>query len=348
MFNKFLEIIKMIWGLGYIIFFLVMILNAIFPDFSMWILIPSAIVIYVFIIFTYVSITEISKIIKGFKEKQRKKNELCPHGIKGGYHFDLCENCIEDKKQEERRKISEEKAAQVKNEILGRAEKLRNTEIRRLSRINIGKLEYLLSLDPKEFENIVAKMYSNMGYKVIQTKFSNDRGKDAIATKNGKKYLIECKRYALGKNIGRPPMQKFFAAMFEEKADGGIFVTTSDFASTGVKYASENKIKLINGEELSIMMQKAFPEENKNQFNVMCEECGEVLIFALTDESNEHLCSNGHAVSSYNTIKNVSVKLLTGKKYCRRCGKELRVINSYRGTFWGCSGYPKCRYTENY
>ena len=348
MFDKLLEIIKMIWGGAFIIFYIVLILFAIFPDSSMWILIPSAIFLYLFIIIAVVSISGISNKIKKINEKRRKKNALCPHGIKGGYHFDLCDNCIEDKKQEEIRKIRAEKAAQVKREMRNRAEKLRYTEIRRLSRINIGKLEYLLSLDPKEFEDIVAKMYSNMGYKVIQTKFSNDRGKDAIAKKDGKKYLIECKRYARGKNIGRPPMQKFFAAMIEEKADGGYYVTTSDFASTGEKYAAENDIKLINGEELSIMMQKAFPEENNNQFQVMCEECGEVLIFGLTDDSDERLCSKGHSVSSYDTLKKVSAKLLTGKKYCKRCGKELRVISGYRGTFWGCSGYPTCRYTENY
>lgn len=36
------------------------------------------------------------------------------------------------------------------------------------------------------------------------------------------------------------------------------------------------------------------------------------------------------------------------KKVCPRCGKNLSLRNGSRGSFWGCTGYPKCRHTENY
>lgn len=35
------------------------------------------------------------------------------------------------------------------------------------------------------------------------------------------------------------------------------------------------------------------------------------------------------------------------QKICPRCGSELRRRNGRYGEFWGCGGFPSCRYTEN-
>lgn len=37
----------------------------------------------------------------------------------------------------------------------------------------------------------------------------------------------------------------------------------------------------------------------------------------------------------------------TNLKICPRCGQVMRVRKGRFGQFWGCSGYPGCRYTEN-
>ena len=34
-------------------------------------------------------------------------------------------------------------------------------------------------------------------------------------------------------------------------------------------------------------------------------------------------------------------------KLCPNCGEELKRRNGRYGEFWGCSGFPNCRYTEN-
>lgn len=34
-------------------------------------------------------------------------------------------------------------------------------------------------------------------------------------------------------------------------------------------------------------------------------------------------------------------------KKCPRCGSLLKIRNGAYGEFWGCTGYPDCRYTEN-
>lgn len=35
------------------------------------------------------------------------------------------------------------------------------------------------------------------------------------------------------------------------------------------------------------------------------------------------------------------------QKLCPRCGNELKRRNGMYGEFWGCGGFPACRYTEN-
>lgn len=37
----------------------------------------------------------------------------------------------------------------------------------------------------------------------------------------------------------------------------------------------------------------------------------------------------------------------TGLKICPRCGQVMKKRNGKFGQFWGCGGYPNCRYTEN-
>lgn len=40
-------------------------------------------------------------------------------------------------------------------------------------------------------------------------------------------------------------------------------------------------------------------------------------------------------------------KRRTGMKICPRCGQIMKMRKGRYGQFWGCGGYPNCRYTEN-
>jgi len=35
------------------------------------------------------------------------------------------------------------------------------------------------------------------------------------------------------------------------------------------------------------------------------------------------------------------------ERICPKCGSELKLRSGRFGEFWGCTGYPGCRYTEN-
>jgi len=222
----------------------------------------------------------IGAIINGISEY---KKSLCPHGIRNGSIKNLCPECKAINEENNRRSV-----------IRYEASKLKSEESQRLSILRLSNINNLKALSPQQFEDAVSEMYQRLGYKVYQTPYSNDGGKDAIMWKDGKKYLLECKRY--DNPIGRPPLQKFFAAIIEEKAYLGYFVTTSTFTDTAYEYAKKSRIKLINGNSLSKLMREAYPENSSEYlYKQMCLECGQIVLFSLDVEENK-TCPNGHTV----------------------------------------------------
>ncbi|MFA6072659.1 MAG: DNA topoisomerase I [Candidatus Woesearchaeota archaeon] len=61
---------------------------------------------------------------------------------------------------------------------------------------------------------------------------------------------------------------------------------------------------------------------------------------SLNPEENSQL--DKEQSEEYSTIKSGELK-----KKCPKCGLDLRVMSSIFGEFLGCSGYPKCKYTES-
>jgi len=52
------------------------------------------------------------------------------------------------------------------------------------------------------------------------------------------------------------------------------------------------------------------------------------------------------AVSSEGAAKE-KYKKAPSSKVCPRCNNRLVLRNGKWGRFWGCEGYPKCKYTQN-
>ena len=88
-----------------------------------------------------------------------------------------------------------------------------------------------IDLDPGQFEVQINYMLQQSGYQTTYhgNVYKSDKGVDIRATKDGKRYIIQCKRYVPKNKITAPEMDKFLGTMFRENADIGIYVTTSDF-----------------------------------------------------------------------------------------------------------------------
>lgn len=124
-------------------------------------------------------------------------------------------------------------------------------------------LEQLSNVDPFYFERVVLDLLFAMGYggsreeAAMVTKKSNDEGIDGIINEDrlGLDVIyVQAKRWK--DTVGRKEIQSFVGALAGKQANKGVFITTSDFASTATEYAAavNQKVILINGSRLADLM----------------------------------------------------------------------------------------------
>ena len=124
-------------------------------------------------------------------------------------------------------------------------------------------LEQIKSSSPAFFENLVIDLLVRMGYGGSRQDAgqavgrSGDGGIDGII-KEDKLGLdliyVQAKRWEAV--IGRPEIQKFAGALQGQRANKGVFITTSSFTREAVEYVSviNTKIILIDGDQLMSLL----------------------------------------------------------------------------------------------
>jgi HJR/Mrr/RecB family endonuclease len=302
------------------------------------------------LIAAWIFLGTVGGIVSSKFNKWRQSWRPCPHGVKGGEDRQLCDACIKAKQQE----IAERQRAREIQERIDKiktaASQLRRSETARLVASLVPDLSELRSISPQKFEDEIARMFRRRGYEVTQTPYTNDVGRDAILKKDGETFLVECKRYAADQKTGRPDLQRFAQAISDEPAQGGFFVTTGGFTSGAIKYAEGHHIVLVYGTKLVQAILDSKPDASENDtYQSMCGECGSIVHHRLRAPRTEK-CPNNHAVMPTLTIDQVLSSSESGvvPPNCIRCGTPMKLIHGKRGPFWGCSLYPKCRYSLRY
>ncbi len=176
------------------------------------------------------------------------RSRPCPHGLPGGETQQRCDACNAARAKADAKRASEVELAAIRTKWAKAAEELRFQEHSRITGAPLRKLEALRALSPGQFEDAVVLLFRKQGFDAVRTGMSNDFGRDAILKRDGKKLLVQCKRYAEESLIGRPAIQQFLGTIISDGADGGYFVTTSSFSAGAVKCGGANSIELINGE----------------------------------------------------------------------------------------------------
>ena len=274
-----------------------------------------------------------------------ERRKPCQHGVPAGAHGQ-CAACQAEAQRIQREREAAEFKRSQQEALKAEARRVREQEIERLSKGWLSNTKSYFEMTPRQFEDAIAELFRKLGYEVRQTPFSNDGGLDAIARKDGKKYLIECKRYAATATIGRRDLQIFYAAMMDEKADGGIYINTGIFASTAAKYAEGKGILLYDRSRLPILVNQAFPmAADTSQAKVVCLECGALTALPVGDERAVAKCARGHIVTSNIVRADFRFVPLTPPN-CDRCGSPMRSVEWRGNRFWGCSGYPRCKATK--
>ncbi len=122
-------------------------------------------------------------------------------------------------------------------------------------------LELLRSVTPTFFEHVVLDVLHSLGYGANRAALqrvggSGDGGIDGIISldKLGlEKVYVQAKRWQ--NVVGRPEIQAFFGALAGQRANRGVFITTSTFSPQAIQYAaSVEKIVLVDGHKLAELM----------------------------------------------------------------------------------------------
>jgi hypothetical protein len=277
----------------------------------------------------------------------RKNRTLCTHGVANGESQNRCKECLREKREIEENNRRSREAAEKQQRIKTEAEQLRSAEQARLAKSIVPSLDELRNLSWQQFEDEIARMFERFGYKVEQTPYVKDQGRDAILWKNGQKSLLECKKYSESGRSGRPDLQKFYAAVSDDSATYGHFITTGTFTNDAKEYAATHPIELIDGGELVKLMFKSRPSPStEDKYSSMCEVCGEIVFHRLRIPQPV-TCVNSHPVLPTLNIEQV-LSSSGATPICPDCRVPMRLIRGRRGKFWGCSRFPRCHRTQNW
>lgn len=160
----------------------------------------------------------------------------------------------------------------------------------------------------EEFERYLKCHFERLGYKVEMTPKSHDYGADLVMSKDRERIVIQAKRYK--ESVGIKAVQEIIGAIQYYKADKGYVVTNS-------KSFTKSAIELANNTSIELWARKDIIDK----FNIKDYDSEGADNLVLSDKP-------------YNRI-------------CPKCGNKMLVKSGTYGDFYGCSSYPKCKYTED-
>ncbi|MFV0158234.1 SNF2-related protein [Empedobacter falsenii] len=104
-------------------------------------------------------------------------------------------------------------------------------------------------LNPNLFEATIGALYKKQGFEVYLTPYSNDKGVDIVALKNGENYLIQAKQTK--SLVGNDAIQEICTAKnyYENKFNERfnlVTITNNDYSSSATILAKSNNIMLLN------------------------------------------------------------------------------------------------------
>lgn len=178
-------------------------------------------------------------------------------------------------------------------------------------RASVRAPSYLQQVDPRKFEKIVCLLFQKMGYEVEETPYVADGGIDGFLRRDGQVALLQCKR--VQGSVSEPVIRDLWGNIQHHRASEGVVVTTGKVSGPARSWAQGKPIRIIELDELVNLIRQ-----------YLTEKAVVPDTFIAPSTSDEEV---------------------TGT--CPKCGRHLRRIKGKNGPFFGCSGYPDCRYSQS-
>jgi hypothetical protein len=171
-------------------------------------------------------------------------------------------------------------------------------------------IEQIRKIDWFQFEQLVALVYRKLGYTVTRRGGANpDGGIDLLIEKDGQRQAIQCKQWKTW-NVGVKAVREFLGALTDAGIQKGIFVTLCGYTGDAKQLADKHGIEIVNETDLTRMIEDTGAQRDPD-------------VLAVLNDT---------------------------RKLCPKCESEMVLRTATKGLgagrqFWGCSAYPKCRFT---
>jgi restriction system protein len=194
-----------------------------------------------------------------------------------------------------------------------------NTSRRRKLLDSHTGIESIRAMSWQDFELLVGEAFRRQGYAVEERGGSApDGGVDLVLRRDGKTTVVQCKCWR-DAQVSVQPVRELFGVMHAAGANAAIFVSSGAYTADAAEFARGQPIRLIDGEELSRMV-NAIQEERRSESRLE-----EAMAPARDIPRAAHTCP------------------VCGSGMVRRIAKRGRNTGQ---PFWGCSRYPGCKGTQ--
>ena len=171
-------------------------------------------------------------------------------------------------------------------------------------------LDLIRDLEWKRFEDVCQQFYEKKGIRSETTALGPDGGIDIRLYQDDTGLptsIVQCKAWG-ERYVGVKPVRELLGVMTHEKISKAFFMTSGSYSDEAKVVAQANRITLIDGNMLLMMIQRLPTKERES-----------LLAFATAGD--------------YSTPT------------CPTCGVKMNGIlgNAERPDFWGCRNYPRCR-----
>jgi len=179
----------------------------------------------------------------------------------------------------------------------------------RLKKSGIADID---KMERRQFEHYLGHLFKSHGYDVKVTQAAGDFGADLVISKNGKKIVVQAKRYS--KNVGIKAVQETHSSMGYYGAAEAWVVSNSKYTEAAKELARSLNVKLIGREHL--------------------------IELILQQNSSARPQSQSTSPSAFDPLPPKD------EKKCPKCGAAMIKRKSSMGEFLGCANFPKCRSTQ--
>ena len=165
----------------------------------------------------------------------------------------------------------------------------------------------LRKIDWFQFEKLIELIYQHHGFKVERLGGANaDGGIDLIVKSPAEKFAVQCKHWRKW-TVSVKEIREFLGALTDSKISKGVFITLVGYSDEARQLADKHGIQILDESDLIKMLENTGLIYSSEIFRLFSDE----------------------------------------RKFCPKCEKQMLLkINRLMGNrFWGCSNYPRCRFT---